>query len=161
MADTFYIESSFKNGELIPSQHAYSQCGGDNISPELTWHGAPENTQSFAVICRDPDARGGDFVHWGIFNIPGTARSVEQSVPHGRKIFGDWYQVSNDYGKDHKGYDGPCPPKKTGTHRYIFTVYALDKMLDPDQINTVPELEHAIKDHILVQATLTGLYTTD
>ena len=105
---------SFPNEEMIP--HLYT-CDGQNRSPHLTWSEVPEDAKSFALSVIDPDAPGRDFIHWLIINISaGVTEIAEGEVPEGAE------QIVNDFGM--KEYGGPCPP--SGTHRYFFTVYALD-----------------------------------
>lgn len=142
--------TAFVEGEAIPDQYTFSlegQCDGANLSPELTWVGAPANTQSFAVIVNDPD--GGDWVHWVQFDIPADATSLPEAEA-GPAI---GVKGENDFGK--LGYGGPCPP--SGTHRYIFTLYALDTTLSLPERATRFEVLTAMKDHVLGQAQLTGL----
>ncbi|MDH5363449.1 MAG: YbhB/YbcL family Raf kinase inhibitor-like protein, partial [Aigarchaeota archaeon] len=106
--------SDFENNGHIPSRFT---CDGEDVSPQLSWEDVPDETESFAVSVTDPDASGGEFIHWLVYNIPKEVRSFEQaSLPEGVK------QVENDFRM--RDYGGPCPP--SGTHRYIFTVYALD-----------------------------------
>jgi Raf kinase inhibitor-like YbhB/YbcL family protein len=142
--------TAFAEGETISDRYTYrmpEQCDGANISPELTWAGVPAGVQSFAVIAVDPD--GGDWVHWVQFNIPGDAASLTEAEA-GPDI---GVKGQNDFGQ--LGYGGPCPP--SGTHRYIFTLYALDTMLSEVQGATRSKVEQAMADHVLGQAQLTGL----
>lgn len=105
---------SFNHGETMDKRFGYDQ---DNTLPQLSWSGVPKGTKSFAILCIDPDAPVGDFVHWMIYNIPPEVRSIPEGgpIPDGAK------EAINDYRQP--GYDGPCPP--SGTHRYYFTIYAL------------------------------------
>jgi Raf kinase inhibitor-like YbhB/YbcL family protein len=142
--------TAFTEGEVIPDQYTFSlggQCDGANLSPELTWIGAPADTQSYAVIVNDPD--GGDWAHWVQFNIPGDGTALPEAA-EGPDI---GVKGRNDFGE--LGYGGPCPPG--GTHRYIFTLYALDTTLSASEGATRSEVEKAMADHILGQAQLTGL----
>jgi hypothetical protein len=142
--------TAFAEGEAIPDQHTFNlggQCAGANFSPELMWSGAPANTQSFVVIVNDPD--GGDWVHWVQFNIPGDASSLPEAEA-GPAI---GVKGKNDFEK--LGYGGPCPP--SGTHRYAFTLYALDTTLSLSEGVTRVEVLKAMQDHVLGQAQLTGL----
>ncbi len=138
--------SAFGENEAIPVRYT---CDGDNVSPPLTISGVPD-AASLALIVDDPDAPGGSFVHWTVWNIdPATAEVAEGTVP------GNGSEGLNGGGR--AGYTGPCPP--SGTHRYIFTLYALDAALtiDPESSGKA-ELEVAIEGHILAQAELTGRY---
>src|SRR6266498_5881692 len=106
--------NAFANGQSIPVKYS---CKGNNISPDLAWNEPPAGTQSFALIVDDPDAPMGTWVHWVLFNIPASTRSLSENI--------DTSTIS--VGKNSSGnlrYDGPCPP--SGTHRYFFKLYALD-----------------------------------
>jgi len=134
----------FQDGSNIPSEFT---CDGRDISPQLSWEDVPEETKSFALSVTDPDAPGGEFIQWLVYNIPIDIRSINRaSVPEGAK------QVENDFGK--KEYGGPCPP--SGTHRYIFTFSALDieHLKDVNRNNFFDEVEK----HSLAKAELKGLY---
>ena len=141
------IESrSFASESTIPKQHT---CDGADLSPALTWAGAPAGTKSFALICDDPDAPVGTWVHWVVWNIPPAATAVPAgSVPKGA------LQGTNDFGR--RSYGGPCPP--SGTHRYFFKLYALDTTLSLGSGTTKKELERAMAGHILAHAELKGTY---
>ena len=143
--------TSFKEGALIPSKHT---CDGDNLSPQLSWSGEPDNTKSFALICDDPDAPMGTWVHWVIYNIPLGTKELQENVPKDKTLDNGAKQGKNDFGKT--GYDGPCPPG--GTHRYFFKIYALDYIPDNDPGLTKEELLKIIREHILAQAQLMGKY---
>ncbi len=143
--------SAFKEGELIPSKYT---CDGDDISPQLSWSGAPENTKSFALINDDPDAPSGDWVHWVIFNIPGSVKELPENIPHDKILDNGTKQGTNDFGQI--GYGGPCPPG--GTHRYYFRIYALDVYIDKDAGITKKVLISAMEGHILAEAQLIGKY---
>ena len=111
---------AISDGSTIELTYCEPQCGGSNVSPDLTWSGAPEGTKSYAVTCFDPDApTGSGWWHWIAFDIPAdvTALDAGAALPAAAR---EW---QNDYGYD--GYGGPCPPPGPA-HRYVFTVYALD-----------------------------------
>ena len=141
------ISSAFEEGKPIPAKYT---CDSANIPPPLSWSGFTEKTKSFAIIMDDPDAPMGTWVHWVIYNIPGTVTSLEEkkSVTEIKALEGlnSWNE---------KGYNGPCPPG--GTHQYNFKLYALDKSLTPKERMTKAELLEAMKGHILSETTLTGL----
>ena len=132
----------FKDKEYIPKKFT---CRGENINPALIIEGIPSETKSLALIIDDPDAPGGNWVHWVMFNIPVTSKIEENSAPGKQGI--------TDSGRI--GYDGPCPP--FGTHRYMFKIYALDTMLNLAEGVTKAELEEAMLGHMLAKAELTGL----
>ncbi len=139
------LESNgFEKGQPIPSQFT---CDGQNLNPELHWSQQPEETKSFALSLRDPDAPSGDFVHWLICNIPAQTTSIEQdSVPENS------LQVENDFGK--KAYGGPCPP--SGRHRYFFQAYALDaETISP---NSKKEFFQMVEEHKIAETELMGTY---
>ncbi len=143
--------SAFKNGGLIPSKYSYN---GGNVSPPLVWSSVPEEVKSFALICDDPDAPAGTWVHWVYYNIPPEIRRLPEKVALNKKPAQGGMQGSNDFSKI--GYGGPCPP--SGTHRYFFKIYALDSMLTLSAGATKKELLKAMGGHILVQAELMGKY---
>ena len=144
--------SAFEDGGLIPPLYT---CDDQNISPPLAWEGAPAGTQSFALICDDPDAPGSTWVHWVMYNIPPDARSLAASVPADAALPDGTQQGQNSW--PWTGYGGPCPP--SGTHRYIFNLYALDVTLGLEPGTTGKEaLLEAVEGHVLAEITLTGLY---
>ena len=135
---------NFEDGGRIPSEFT---CDGRDVSPQLSWEDIPDGTKSFALSVADPDASGGTFIHWLVYDIPEDVNEVEQgSLPEGAK------QVRNDFGK--KEYGGPCPP--SGTHRYVFTLYALD-IEHLEGVNGYNFFEK-VEEHTLSKAELMGLY---
>lgn len=149
----FEIESPvFGPDEIIPL--AYT-CSGRDISPSLRWKDAPANTMSFAIICDDPDAPGGSWVHWVIYNIAPHLDEMLEAVPQQKELENGVVQGFNDFHRI--GYNGPCPPKGK-PHRYIFTMYALDTMFHFQGEVNKPALLKAMEGHILAQASLTGKY---
>jgi len=138
---------TFSHNEAIPTQYT---CDGTNISPALAWSNAPEGTQSFALIVDDPDAPAKVWVHWVLFNIPSTIEHLRENAQAGPFV-----QGSTDF-NGAKQWGGPCPP--SGTHRYHFTLYALDTMLDLSAGATKEQVLQAMHGHILEQTTLIGTY---
>ena len=140
------IESSaFIEGGMIPSKFT---CDDKDISPDLHWDDVPESTKSFALICDDPDAPMGTWVHWLVCNIPSNVRdSSENSIIKGS------LQIRNDFGK--KNYGGPCPP--SGIHRYFFKLYALDveKLENVDKGN----FYQLVDEHKISMTQLMGKYS--
>lgn len=134
---------AFPDGGMIPRQFALKNR---NINPPLFIEGSPPGTQSLALILEDPDAPRGNWVHWIVYDIPVTDRIPADSAPGREGI--------NDFGR--MRYDGPSPP--SGIHRYIFKLYALDRMLNLPEGASKQQLENAMRGHILEQAQLTGLY---
>jgi len=143
--------NAFKQEEMIPEKYT---CDGKNVSPSLKWENAPENTKSFALICDDPDAPAGTWVHWVIFDIPVDVHSLKENVTQVQELANGARQGINGFHKF--GYGGPCPPGEE--HRYFFKLYALDKMLNLKAGVTKSELEKAMGKHIIEQAELIGLY---
>lgn len=134
---------AFENNGYIPKKFT---CDGEDISPGLEISGIPDKTQSLALVMDDPDAPMGTWVHWVVFDIPVTNHIDENSIPGKQGI--------NDFRR--RNYGGPCPP--SGTHRYFFKIYALDKKLDLSEGVSKQDLEKAMQGHILDKAELIGLY---
>jgi Raf kinase inhibitor-like YbhB/YbcL family protein len=144
--------TAFTQGEPIPVKYS---CDGEDISPTLAWGDPPEGTQSFVLIMDDPDAPGGTWDHWIVFNIPAEVRELPENMPAGMK-FGD---VAATFGKNSWGrsdYGGPCPPG--GTHRYFFKLYALDKTLSLDESADKGQMLVAMEGHILAETELMGTF---
>jgi Raf kinase inhibitor-like YbhB/YbcL family protein len=149
---TMEIKSSvFKQEDMIPAKYT---CDGQNISPPLTWSGAPAETKSFALICDDPDAPAGTWVHWVIYDIPITVQVLPENVSRAEEVKGIGKNGKNTSRR--YGYDGPCPPG--GTHRYYFKLYALDTMLNIDTGLSKEGLLKAMKGHVLAEAQVMGRY---
>lgn len=149
----FLIRSAaFSDGQTIPKEYT---ADGKNISPPVTWTDPPTGTKSFAIICEDPDAPGGTFTHWLIYNVPAELRSLEPGVPRDKKLTNGALQGKNDFGDI--GYGGPDPPPGK-PHRYIFHLYALDSVLDVQPEIERKDLLNAIQGHILAEAQLIGMY---
>lgn len=146
---TFSLSSSsFKPGAAIPKDFT---CDGSNRSPQLSWSGAPATAKSFALIVDDPDAPGGTFTHWVLFDIPASS----QQLVEGTAAIG--FGGTNSFGQ--AKYQGPCPPIGRGAHRYFFTLYALDLSTLNLKIGAPRnQVEAAIESHVLGQAQLLGKY---
>ena len=137
--------SAFQSGDNIPSKFT---CDGSDTSPPLQIAGIPSNAKTLVLIADDPDAPGGLFTHWLVWNIPPQLSSIaEGSSPKG-------VQGANDFGKS--GYRGPCPPP--GTHRYSFKIFALDRELDLRPGAKRSQVDTAMKGHVLAQGELIGRY---
>jgi Raf kinase inhibitor-like YbhB/YbcL family protein len=145
------VSAAFLAGESIPTRYSLY---GENLSPDLTWDKVPEGTRSFALICRDPDAPSGTFYHWVLFNVPEEVRGLPEGIGRDVSLPTGGTQATNSFRQ--VGYDGPKPP--TGTHRYYFDLYALDRMLELDQTATAGTLLEAMKGHVLGKASLMGKY---
>jgi hypothetical protein len=143
--------TAFTEGGMIPRDYT---CDGRDISPPMAWTGVPEGTKSLALICDDPDAPVGTWVHWVLFNLPATANGLPQSMPPDKVLENGGRHGINDFRKF--GYGGPCPPG--GTHRYYFKIYALDTELVQEPGLTKAALLKAMKGHILAEGKLTDKY---
>ena len=145
---------AFKNGEAIPTRYT---CDGDNVSPPLAWDGAPAETNAYALIMDDPDAPGGTFTHWLLYNMGSTALSLPEWVETTERPANGaaGLQGGNDGGGI--GYGGPCPPEGPA-HRYRFTLYALDEDMFLDSGASQDELLSSMEGHVLAEAQLVGRY---
>jgi hypothetical protein len=143
---------SFSAGADIPRKHS---CDGADISPQLTWSGAPAGTRSFALIADDPDAPVGNWTHWVLYDLPATATGLLENVSKVEEPPAGGRQGRNDFRKI--GYGGPCPPPGK-PHRYFFKLYALDRPLELKAGASQKEVEQAMKGHVLAQAELMGKY---
>lgn len=139
------------NGALPPR----FTCDGDGVSPPLMWSGVPKSSVTLALLCQDPDAPGGVWTHWVLWNLPAPATRLLENIGNKAKLGSGAEQGSNSWKKI--GYGGACPP--SGTHRYVFTLYALDASLKLPASANATELQAAMKGHILVQSSLTGTYS--
>jgi Raf kinase inhibitor-like YbhB/YbcL family protein len=151
--DIEVVSTAFHEGEALPTQYT---CDGANISPPLRWGGIPKNSQSLALVCEDPDAPSGVFIHWVIFNLPPIVSDLPEAVPTTEELVESGAkQGRNDFGN--VGYDGPCPPPGK-PHRYFFRLYALDTKLRLQAGATKREFERAAEGHILAEGSLMGTY---
>lgn len=144
--------TAFQEGEDIPVKYS---CDGQDVSPALSWSGVPQGTQTFVLILDDPDAPGGAFTHWVLFNIPADTLDLSEGIPAQAQLADGARQGINDFGQI--GYGGPCPPIGS-RHQYRFTIYAIDKSLDLMSGATKQQVLDAIQGYILDQAQLTGMY---
>jgi Raf kinase inhibitor-like YbhB/YbcL family protein len=146
------LSSAFQEGDKIPAKYT---CEGQDVSPPLAWSEPPAGTRSLALIVDDPDAPGGVFTHWLLFNIPPDSRELPEAVPTQAELASGALQGKTDFGRI--GYGGPCPPPGR-PHRYQFTLYALDQPLDLEGGASKKQLLSAMEGHILAQGQLTGTY---
>jgi len=143
--------SAFNEGQMIPLKFT---CDGQDISPPLEWDNAPGAAKSFALICDDPDAPMGTWVHWVVYDIPPDMKNLAEDIRPERELGRGIRQGKNSW--PNIGYGGPCPPG--GTHRYYFKLYALDTMLNLKPGATKEQLLQAMKGHVLEEAQLMGKY---
>jgi Raf kinase inhibitor-like YbhB/YbcL family protein len=144
--------TAFAPGEPIPGRYS---CDGEDISPPLQWSDPPQGTQSLALICDDPDAPIGTWVHWVLFNLPAEVRSLPEAVPSEAERPDSSRHGENGWGR--LDYGGPCPP--SGTHRYVFKLYVLDTVLDLEAGAGKKQVLQAMEGHILAEAELLGVYS--
>jgi hypothetical protein len=141
------VSPAFKPNQKIPTQYT---CDGENLSPPLEISGVPGKAKSLALIMDDPDAPGGAWIHWVVWNIdPKLAEIPENSLPQGA------LEGVTSFGS--LGYGGPCPP--SGVHRYFFRVFALDAALELEPSASKTDLERIMAGHILEKAELMGIYS--
>jgi Raf kinase inhibitor-like YbhB/YbcL family protein len=157
--------TAFAEGAMIPKALT---CDGAGTSPPLEWSGTPQAAKGLALLCEDPDAPMGTFSHWVVIDLPIGVKGLKEGVPAeavvpaesmvptgATKVEGTARQGKNDFAK--VGYGGPCPP--SGTHRYIFRIYALDASIGSASTSpTRSDVLTAIKGHILAEGRLTGRY---
>jgi Raf kinase inhibitor-like YbhB/YbcL family protein len=143
--------SAFSEGGMIPRPYT---CDAKDVSPDLTWTGIPEGTQTLVLICDDPDAPMGTWVHWVLFNIPPGESGLPAEISADATLSNGARHGTNDFRR--LGYGGPCPPG--GTHRYFFKLYALDTDLDLESGATKAQVEAAMEGHILAEGQLMGKY---
>jgi Raf kinase inhibitor-like YbhB/YbcL family protein len=160
-ADFKLTSSDIAAGQMIAHKHLFNGfgCTGDNLSPELSWSGAPAGTKSFALTVYDPDApTGSGWWHWVIFNMPANTTSLTQGVSGTAKIPQGAIESRTDFGK--AGYGGPCPPEgHRPAHRYIFTIHALDiEKIDADSESSAALIGFNLHFHTLAKASITAIY---
>src|SRR5439155_23293932 len=140
------VSPAFHSGARIPARYT---CTGANLSPPLRWTAPPRSTRSFALLAVDPDASGGTFTHWTLWNLPATRRSL----PAGFK----WkWQGRNDAGS--VGYTCPCPPAGP-KHHYVFTLYAVDRTLAVTRGASSSALMSGVVQHARSTATAVRVYS--
>jgi Raf kinase inhibitor-like YbhB/YbcL family protein len=150
-ATNFTLESAaFELNSMIPAEYS---CHGKNISPPLNWQNSPSKTKSFTLIVEDPDAPAGVWTHWIVFNIPPIITHLKEgdSPPHGSASGKNSWSKTN--------YQGPCP--SIGVHRYLFKLYALDKILDLGEGASTNTILDAMTGHVVGMSELVGLYQNE
>lgn len=160
-ADGFKLESkALTEGASMKDSQVYNSfgCAGRNISPDLSWHGAPEGTKYFAVTAFDPDApTGSGWWHWLVVNIPASVSSLEEGAGSaGGKLPPEALQTRTDFGQS--GYGGACPPVGNPPHRYIFTVYALKDKVPVGAEDSGAMVAFNLRTLKLAEASITVTY---
>lgn len=143
---------SFEPGGYIPEKFT---CDGEDITPDISWAGAPAGTETYVLIVEDPDAPGRVFTHWVVYNIPNTVAGFEEGMSAFEIIKSGAYQGKNDFGQI--GYRGPCPPSGKA-HRYYFRLFALDSELDLPSMLSKSAVLGAMKGHVLDETEIVGKY---
>ena len=144
--------TAFRDGSSIPKKFT---CDGPDVSPALSWGDPPAGTKSLAISCDDPDAPGGTWVHWVLYDLPPDTRKLPEALAKDHQLKNGALQGRNDFGKI--GYNGPCPPRGS-EHRYFFKIYALDSKTGLKAGATKSDLERAMNKHVLAQAQFVGRY---
>jgi len=142
---------AFSEGAMIPGKYT---CDGADVSPPLNWGALPAGTKSLALICDDPDAPVGTWVHWVYYDIPAEREGLPENVATDERPAQGGTQGINDFRKI--GYGGPCPPG--GTHRYYFKLYALDTILNLSAGATKKQVLKSMENHVIGQTQLMGKY---
>jgi hypothetical protein len=151
-ASFMILSSAFNSGDSIPVLYT---CDGDDISPPLLFSNVPAGTVGLAIVCDDPDAPGGTWTHWVLFNIPASTESLPAALPVDARLPDGSQQGLNSWGRT--GYGGPCPP--SGTHRYFFRAYALDCVIELPSRARAEQVLRAMEGHVLMTAELMGTYS--
>lgn len=146
--------TAFEDSSRIPTRHT---CEGEDLSPPLQWTGVPETSKSIALIVDDPDAPMGTWVHWVLYDIPPTLHSLAEGIPWSETLSSGARHGASSFRR--LGYGGPCPPKGHGTHRYFFTLYALDVELGLAPGANKQQVLDALEGHVLATAQLMGTYS--
>jgi Raf kinase inhibitor-like YbhB/YbcL family protein len=144
---------AFDEGAMLPPRLT---CDGAGVSPPLEWEDVPDGTQSFALVCEDPDAPSGLFIHWLLYNLSAGSRELEEGIPEDEVLSNGARQGTNSFGDI--GYGGACPPKGDREHRYIFKFHALDTDLAVRPGANREELLTAMRNHVLGNTQLIGKY---
>ncbi len=151
--------SAWKDGDRIPDQFTVE---GSDVSPPLEWSDVPQGAKSLAIVCADPDVkRKGGWVHWVIWNIPVEATGLPEGLKRDRELAAPAgaRQGQTSWGKKRCGYFGPATPEGVGNHNYVFTLHALDSVLDLKEGASAAELEKAMDGHVLATAKLVGTFS--
>lgn len=144
--------TAFDSAGIIPIKYT---CNGEDISPPLSWSNPPNGTASFVLVVSDPDAPSGTFIHWIVFNIPPATISIKEKASQNATLPGT--SLEGTHSNNFTNYMGPCPP--SSTHRYYFTLSALDIVLSLSSGVKIDQLNTAMNNHILEQVQLMGKYS--
>jgi hypothetical protein len=144
--------SAFDAEGPIPAEHT---CGGSDMSPPLRWDSVPDEARSLVLVCDDPDAPGGTWVHWVFYDLPPDMTELPAEIPAVANPPVGGTQGENDFGD--LGYGGPCPPAGN-PHRYFFRLYALDRRLELAPGATKAQVLAAADEHMLARGELVGTF---
>jgi Raf kinase inhibitor-like YbhB/YbcL family protein len=145
--------SAFSDGAMIPSRYT---CDGKDLSPPLEWEAGPSGTQSFVLLCDDPDAPAGTWHHWAAFDIPASQTALDEGASQHDEENG-FKEAVNDFNR--RGYGGPCPPRAHGPHHYHFRLLALSiEHLPVRKAASCREVEREARKHVMAEALLVGQY---
>ena len=145
---------AFRNGTEIPRRHT---CNGQGLSPSLQWGEVPPGARSLALVCEDPDAPGGSFHHWAVFDLPPDVRQLAEGVPAREQLPNGARQAENDFGR--VGYGAPCPPKGHHAHHYFFRLYALNlSSLPVGACVSCDKVATMAQSHAIGAAELVGVF---
>ncbi len=144
--------AAFAEGDTIPMKYT---CDGQGLSPPLAWTGVPEKAVSLVLIMDDPDAPMGIWAHWVLFDIPADMSALDEGIL--AMELADLNVMEGINSWSNTGYGGPCPP--SGTHRYHFRLYALNKQLSLGPYASKEQVSQAMTGHVMAEAQLIGLYS--
>jgi Raf kinase inhibitor-like YbhB/YbcL family protein len=144
--------SAFTEGSGIPVEYT---CDGADASPDLNWASVPADTKSLALICDDPDAPSGTFVHWVMYAMPAVQNQIQKRLPNSPTLPNGAKQGKNGFGRI--GYGGPCPPR-AAPHHYFFRIYALNANIDEPPGASRAQIDRAMKGHVVAEGHLMGTY---
>jgi hypothetical protein len=147
--------TAFEAGKPIPKKYTGE---GEDLSPPLAWSNVPKETKELALICDDPDAPMGTWVHWVLYKIPAETTALPEGLPPEKTLKAPAGAAQGSNSFDKLGYGGPMPPKGHGTHHYHFKIYALDKAVSAPPGIDKKTLLAEIREHVLAQGELMGTY---
>jgi Raf kinase inhibitor-like YbhB/YbcL family protein len=146
--------SAFATGAPIPATYGCKDPNSE--SPPLAWQGVPHDAKTLVLILKDPDAPGGTFIHWVVYNLPASLTGLDAKVPPIDKLANGGSQGANDLGQI--GYKGPCPPPGSAPHHYHFELTAVDMTLSLKPGATAAQVEEAIQGHVKRSCELVGTF---
>jgi hypothetical protein len=144
--------TAFSEGQPIPGRHAFDK---QNLSPDLQWSGVPSSAKSLVLICDDPDAPGGTWVHWVLYDLTPSMTGLPEGIPQSPTLDSGGKQGLNDFKR--VGYGGPCPPPGK-PHHYLFKLYALDIRPELQPALTKKDLLKTMDGHVIAEGQLMGTY---